>query len=65
MKVTLVQLECLRCGHKWFPEIRKDRKDMPRCCGWCKTPYWNIKPAEVSKTRKKHKKECETCRPKK
>lgn len=61
MKITLVQLECLRCGHKWFP-IGNEKGGKPRCCGFCKSPYWGIKPDAVSKTRKRHVQDCRTCK---
>lgn len=59
-KITITQLECLRCGHRWFPSGNGTEK--PRCCGWCKSAYWNIKPSVVSKTRKKHERECKNCK---
>jgi len=29
--------ECLRCGHKWVPRIKRE----PKRCPGCKSPYWN------------------------
>jgi hypothetical protein len=31
--------ECLRCGHKWVPRIKRE----PKRCPGCKSPYWNRK----------------------
>lgn len=28
---------CLRCGHEWLPK----RKEEPRVCPKCHSPYWN------------------------
>lgn len=37
VRFVLHQFSCLRCGHKWSP-----RKPVtPKCCGKCKTPYWD------------------------
>lgn len=36
---------CLRCGHEWIPK----RKEEPRVCPNCKSPYWN-KPRKKAKT---------------
>ena len=45
MKVMLVQLVCLRCGHKWSP-----RHADVRICPKCKSLYWDTPPS--SKNRK-------------
>ena len=55
-RIQLDQLECLRCGYKWFPRVSHDgRVDEPKTCPKCRSPYWN-KPVErkfVSESRKK------------
>lgn len=35
---------CFRCGHEWVPK----RKEEPRVCPNCHSPYWN-KPRKESK----------------
>lgn len=45
MKLELLTLECLRCGHKWTP-----RSDDVRLCPKCKTPYFD-KPKPIVKDR--------------
>ena len=40
-------LTCLRCGHKWVP-----RKPMyPRVCPKCHSPYWNVPPNTIERTK--------------
>jgi hypothetical protein len=42
--VTMNELVCCRCSHKWMP-----RKSLVGSCPKCHTPYWNIpkeKPPE-------------------
>lgn len=38
-KLTISELKCTRCGHKWYP--RKPQK--PRNCAnkMCNSPYWD------------------------
>ena len=49
-----LELECLRCGHKWRP--RQDK--LPLVCPnlKCKSPYWNIprKPKPKKKNKGKN-----------
>lgn len=35
--VEITKLECLRCGHKWYPRFPQK----PRICPYCKSPYWD------------------------
>ena len=35
--ITINQLNCLRCDHKWFPRTPV----APAHCPKCKSPYWN------------------------
>lgn len=37
--------KCERCGHRWVPR----RKEYPRVCPRCKSPYWDKlkKPKET------------------
>ena len=35
--LTLPELRCRRCGHRWHP--REPR--LPRVCPSCKSPYWD------------------------
>jgi Zn finger protein HypA/HybF involved in hydrogenase expression len=44
MKIALVKLKCLRCGHKWNP-----RKEEILICPKCKSPYWKRKKNETIK----------------
>ncbi len=38
---------CLRCGHEWIP---RNKKEIPRVCPKCKSPYWDKpKKKEVEK----------------
>lgn len=57
MKIKLSTLECERCGHKWHPK----KEEMPRCCAFCKSPYWNVPTEKTSKLWERHEKECELC----
>jgi len=49
----MIELECLRCGHKWFKRKLED----PVACPDCKSPYWN-KPRQrkiEQRAKAKHK----------
>ncbi len=46
--LTITQLFCLRCGHKWFPKSQK----LPVHCASCNSPNWN-KPKIVAGARGK------------
>ena len=37
LTITQYGYKCLRCGHQWVPR----KKDYPRICPKCKTPYWD------------------------
>ena len=39
MSMKLPVLECLRCGHTWYPRT----PDLPKNCSnkRCRSPYWN------------------------
>ena len=43
--ITLVRklLECLRCGHRWFPRGKKGDKNVieVRICPKCKSAFWD------------------------
>ena len=36
-RLTLTELECLRCEHLWYPR----RPQLPKVCPKCASPYWN------------------------
>lgn len=59
MKVKLPTFECLRCGHKWHP--KKETK--PRCCGFCKSPYWDAPIEKESVGKSRHVQMCGSCKP--
>ena len=45
-KITIEQLECTRCGYKWFPRVSPDGKIVkPKTCAniKCKSPYYDKK----------------------
>ena len=53
-KVTIEQLKCNRCNHKWWPRISIEGKTViPKTCASvkCKSPYWN-KPRVFKKREK-------------
>lgn len=58
MKVKLPTFECLRCGHRWHPR----NEELPKCCGFCKSPYWNEPTDEESKAKERHELECAACK---
>ena len=43
IKVNVVELECMRCGHEWYPRHKPDEDSMieVRICPKCKSPYWD------------------------
>ena len=43
---------CERCEHKWIP--RNSRKEEPRVCPKCKSPYWDV-PRGLKKKRNSQK----------
>ena len=32
----MVVLECVRCGHRWIPQVKS-----PKQCPKCRSRYWN------------------------
>ena len=38
-KVEVIQLGCVRCGHKW--QMRHDKVEGVRQCPHCRTKYWD------------------------
>ena len=57
-KVKLPTMQCLRCGHHWYPK----KEEVPINCGFCKSPRWNTAPKVESVTRARHDRECEPCK---
>lgn len=57
-KIRLPRFKCLRCGHTWSPH----QGEVPRCCAFCKTPYWNVQPQRISRTWDRHAADCAACR---
>jgi len=42
--ITVEQLECNRCGYRWYPRISREGETViPMSCAniLCKSPYWN------------------------
>lgn len=58
IKVKLPTMQCLRCGHCWYPK----KEEVPFYCGFCKSPRWNVAPQVESVTRARHDRECGPCR---
>lgn len=58
MNVKLPTFECLRCGHRWHPR----EPELSKCCGFCKSPYWNVAPEEESRAKGRHERECVSCK---
>ena len=54
-KITVEQLTCLRCSHKWWPRIEENKVVNPKTCPTCRSPYWN-KPVERKATSQAKKK---------
>ena len=42
---TISQVECNRCGYRWFPRSLKT----PKFCSKCNSPYWNKERVRESK----------------
>ena len=40
-KITVEELECLRCHYTWFPRIVNAEVKIPGTCSQCRSPYWN------------------------
>jgi len=40
-KITVEELECLRCHYTWFPRIVNAEIKIPGTCPKCRSPYWN------------------------
>jgi len=45
-EIKLPTLNCLRCGHHWFPK----RPQLPKICPTCKSPYWNKIKTKYNRT---------------
>jgi len=55
-RISINQLECLRCGKQWFPRISSDGEvTEPKTCPECRSPYWDrpVERQSVSENRKK------------
>ncbi len=39
IKITVNGFRCERCGHEWIP---REKKEYPKVCPKCKSPYWDI-----------------------
>lgn len=40
--ITLNQLKCVRCGHRWFPKLDKEGKSKrPSVCPACHSKAWD------------------------
>jgi len=42
---AIIQVECLRCGHKWIPRSF----ERPFVCSKCKSPRWDRPPRQRAK----------------
>ncbi len=40
-KITVEELECLRCHYTWFPRIVDAKVKIPGTCPKCRSPYWS------------------------
>lgn len=58
MKLDLPTFECLRCGHRWHPK----KEEVPVCCAFCKSPYWQKPSEKPSEALERHQKKCEACK---
>ncbi len=58
--VKLPTFECLRCGHRWHPK----KEEKPRCCGFCKSSYWDspTMSGNESVVKRRHVSECVACK---
>ncbi len=45
MDNVIIELECKRCGNKWFPK----RPKLPKVCPSCNSRKWNVKREETWK----------------
>jgi len=48
-KTSVSVLECLRCGHTWYP--RSFIK--PKVCPKCSSPYWNKEKTRKNTTQRR------------
>ena len=41
--MNLKELECLRCGWKWWPRPKNGKVEEPKTCPnpECRSPYWD------------------------
>ena len=45
--VNVEQVECLRCGWKWYPKVQRDGTiRVPKLCAKCHSPYYD-RPREM------------------
>lgn len=56
--MKLPTFECLRCGHRWHPK----KEEKPRCCGFCKSPYWAVPSEKGSAAKERHEMGCAMCK---
>lgn len=56
--IKLPTFECTRCGHHWHPK----KEEKPRCCGFCKSSYWDKPVDKESEVKARHVKECTACK---
>ena len=40
VRITVDGWRCARCGYEWIPR----KKELPRVCSRCKSPYWDTEP---------------------
>ena len=48
VKITVDGYKCERCSHEWIP---RNKKENPRVCPECKSPYWD-KPRKKANKKK-------------
>jgi Zn finger protein HypA/HybF involved in hydrogenase expression len=44
MEVNVIELECKKCGHRWFPRGRD-----VRICPACKSAWWDLEKKNGTK----------------
>lgn len=49
-EITLKGYICERCSHEWVSRSKKNKKEEPRVCPACKSPYWNVPRKNKNKT---------------
>lgn len=48
-RIDIPELECTRCGHKWYPR----KTTWPKVCASCNSPYWNVPRDEKARALEK------------